>query len=92
MTKKPTLTRKRNPMPEYIREILLEKKLMRAYNARPPYQRNDYIRWIAHAKLEVTRKKRLNQNVTGTAKWRSLYEYGMETTEMIISYRLALLR
>jgi uncharacterized protein YdeI (YjbR/CyaY-like superfamily) len=34
---------------------------MDAYNARPPYQRNDYIGWLTRAKLEATRQKRLEQ-------------------------------
>lgn len=61
MKKKSTLMRRRNPMPAYIHKILLENKLTRAYRARPPYQRNDYLGWISRAKLEATRKKRLNQ-------------------------------
>lgn len=48
-------------MPAYMRSALTEKNLMKAYNARPPYQRNDYIWWINSAKLEITRTKRLNQ-------------------------------
>lgn len=50
-------------MPKFIRQLLLEKKLMAAYRARPPYQRNDYIGWIMRAKTEATRDKRLNQMV-----------------------------
>jgi uncharacterized protein YdeI (YjbR/CyaY-like superfamily) len=61
MKKGSTLTRKKNPMPVYIRKILVETKLTRSYQARPPYQRNDYLGWITRAKLEATRKKRLNQ-------------------------------
>jgi uncharacterized protein YdeI (YjbR/CyaY-like superfamily) len=34
---------------------------MEAYRNRPPYQRNDYLGWIARAKLEQTRQKRLAQ-------------------------------
>ncbi len=34
---------------------------MQAYEDRPPYQRNDYLAWIARAKREDTRRKRLNQ-------------------------------
>ena len=34
---------------------------MELYNDRPWYQRNDYIGWIARAKREVTRRKRLQQ-------------------------------
>lgn len=48
-------------MPAHVRKALMEQGLMKAYNARPPYQRNDYLAWISRAKLEVTRTKRLNQ-------------------------------
>jgi uncharacterized protein YdeI (YjbR/CyaY-like superfamily) len=48
-------------MPAHIRKALTQQGLMKAYNARPPYQRNDYLSWISRAKLEATRTKRLNQ-------------------------------
>jgi len=48
-------------MPKFMREALNKYKLMDAYNARPPYQRNDYIGWIQRAKREETKLKRLNQ-------------------------------
>jgi uncharacterized protein YdeI (YjbR/CyaY-like superfamily) len=50
-----------NPMPAFVRETLEAKRLMAAYEARPPYQRNDYIGWIARAKLPATQQKRLAQ-------------------------------
>ena len=53
--------RPRYPMPEYIREALESRGVMEAYNARPPYQRNDYIGWITRAKHIETQEKRLNQ-------------------------------
>jgi uncharacterized protein YdeI (YjbR/CyaY-like superfamily) len=34
---------------------------MSAYKARPPYQQNDYLGWIARAKREETRQRRLDQ-------------------------------
>ncbi len=46
-------------MPDFVRRALLERGLMEAYLARPPYQRNDYVGWIARAKLARTRDKRL---------------------------------
>ena len=55
------LKRPRHPMPEFVREALEARGLMDAYNARPPYQRNDYIGWITRAKREETKQKRLNQ-------------------------------
>ena len=53
--------RPRYEMPDYIREALSARGLIDAYRARPPYQQNDYIGWITRAKLEATKKKRLNQ-------------------------------
>jgi uncharacterized protein YdeI (YjbR/CyaY-like superfamily) len=58
---KPTLTRPINPMPAFVREALEAKGLVAAYEARPPYQRNDYLGWIARAKLPATQQKRLAQ-------------------------------
>ena len=54
-------TRPRYPMPDFIRDALNENNVMDAYQARPPYQRNDYIGWITRAKLEATKQKRLKQ-------------------------------
>jgi len=48
-------------MPKNIRALLLKHGLLKLYNARPPYQRNDYLGWISGAKLETTREKRINQ-------------------------------
>jgi len=39
--------RPRYPIPDYIRDALNQRGLMDAYRARPPYQQNDYIGWIA---------------------------------------------
>lgn len=55
------LKRPKNPMPPAVRDALNERGLMQAYLARPRYQQNDYLGWIAHAKLEATKTKRLNQ-------------------------------
>lgn len=56
-----TLKRPLNEMPGPVREALVERGLMDAYDARPPYQRNDYLGWIAKAKRAETRRKRLDQ-------------------------------
>ncbi len=48
-------------MPEFVFEALHARGLMAAYEARPPYQQNDYIGWITRAKREETVQKRLNQ-------------------------------
>ncbi len=53
--------RPRYPMPEDVLAALKERRLTGAYEARPPYQRNDYIGWISRAKRAETRSKRLNQ-------------------------------
>ncbi|GKY88894.1 YdeI/OmpD-associated family protein [Sinisalibacter aestuarii] len=55
------LRRALNPMPDDIAARLAETGLRAAYEARPPYQRNDYLGWIARAKRSETREKRLNQ-------------------------------
>jgi uncharacterized protein YdeI (YjbR/CyaY-like superfamily) len=55
------LTRTRLKMPDYIQKALTERKLMKAYRARPDYQQNDYLAWISRAKRDETRQKRLTQ-------------------------------
>ena len=53
--------RPRHPIPDFVREALEEHGLVEAYEARPPYQRNDYVGWITRAKREDTRQRRLAQ-------------------------------
>ena len=48
-------------MPEYLQEAMESAGLVEAYEARPPYQRNDYIGWIERAKREETRDRRVQQ-------------------------------
>ncbi len=55
------LKRPLQQMPDYVREALAARGLTAAYEARPPYQRNDYLGWIARAKREETRRRRLLQ-------------------------------
>lgn len=55
------LKREVYPMPSFVRDALVEKDLLTAYNNRPPYQRNDYIGWITRAKRKATVDKRLGQ-------------------------------
>ena len=55
------LTREIQPMPADIRDALESRNLTAAYEDRPPYQRNDYLAWIARARRPETRQKRLNQ-------------------------------
>ena len=56
-----SLTRPENPMPEDIAARLDAAGLAAAYAARPPYQRNDYLGWIARAKRPETRAKRIEE-------------------------------
>lgn len=56
-----TLKRPPNPMPDFVRAALDGAGLAARYEARPAYQRNDYLGWIAGAKREETRQKRLAQ-------------------------------
>jgi uncharacterized protein YdhG (YjbR/CyaY superfamily) len=53
--------RTRWPMPVLVKRSLQEAGLEKAYRERPPYQRNDYIGWIIHAKTPATQMKRLAQ-------------------------------
>lgn len=55
------LTRKKQKMPSFVKEALIKSKLMSEYNARPAYQKNDYLWWISSAKREMTKQKRLKQ-------------------------------
>lgn len=48
-------------MPDFVEEALVESRMMDAYLARPPYQRNDYLGWISRAKRDETIQKRLDQ-------------------------------
>lgn len=55
------LKRAIQPMPEDIRALPETEGLAARYAQRPAYQRNDYLGWIARAKLPQTRKKRVEQ-------------------------------
>lgn len=54
-----TLKRPSEPMPDFVESALDDRGLRDAYDARPPYQRNDYLRWINQAKRAETKQKRL---------------------------------
>lgn len=56
-----TLRRDLNPMPEEVLRALEARGLLDAYQARPAFQRNDYLGWIARARKLETRHKRLAQ-------------------------------
>jgi uncharacterized protein YdeI (YjbR/CyaY-like superfamily) len=55
------LKRELQPMPGFVKTALSKRKLTEAYEARPPYQRNDYLGWIAKAVGPETKQKRLEQ-------------------------------
>lgn len=57
----PRRPRPRYAMPGWVHAALEERGLMDAYEARPPYQRNDYLWWITTAKRESTKNRRLEQ-------------------------------
>jgi uncharacterized protein YdeI (YjbR/CyaY-like superfamily) len=48
-------------MPPFVEEALREHALWEAFQARPPYQRNDYMGWISKAKKLATQERRLAQ-------------------------------
>ena len=60
--------RERHHMPNDIAAALKSSGLRTDYNARPAYQRNDYIGWINRAKTSETRIKRLEQMLTELAQ------------------------
>ena len=55
------MKRPANPMSDAVATALDEARLREAYEARPWYQRNDYLGWIDRAKRPETRAKRLAQ-------------------------------
>ena len=55
--------RPRNPMPEDVRHALVAQVVEEDYAARPAYQRNDYLGWIARARTQDTRDRRIGQMV-----------------------------
>jgi len=51
-------------MPSNVLAALEAHGVMAAYEARPPYQRNDYIGWITRAKRDETRERRIAQMIS----------------------------
>lgn len=54
-------SRPAQPMPEDVRLAIEKRGVQADYDARPWYQRNDYLAWIARAKRADTRARRLAQ-------------------------------
>jgi hypothetical protein len=48
-------------MPGFVRGALAARKLTEAYEARPEYQKTDYLLWIEKAPLMAGKRKRLDQ-------------------------------
>ena len=57
------MVRPRHPMPPDVQAMLDERGVADDYRARPAYQRNDYLGWIAHAKRSDTRRRRIEQMI-----------------------------
>ena len=55
------LVRPPQPMSDLVRTALVRRDLVEQYQARPAYQRNDYLMWINKAKRAETMQKRLDQ-------------------------------
>lgn len=53
--------RPREPMIDLVADALEEHGLREAYDARPPYQRNDYLLWVKGAKKDETKRRRVEQ-------------------------------
>jgi hypothetical protein len=59
--RRPPRKRPLHPIPAYVRQALRAGRLWTRYQARPFYQRNDYIGWISRAVRADTRRRRLAQ-------------------------------
>ena len=62
------LKRPRYTMPDFVKEALVERGLIKAFQERPAYQQNDYLGWITRAKRQTTVEKRLNQMLDELAR------------------------
>lgn len=51
------------PIPDDVEQALDSAGALDSYKLRPPYQQNDYMRWIEKAKRGETRLKRINQMI-----------------------------
>jgi FKBP-type peptidyl-prolyl cis-trans isomerase (trigger factor) len=55
------LKRKSDEMPPHIKVALEERQVRADFDARPAYQRSDYLAWIVRAKEVRIQEKRLQQ-------------------------------
>jgi uncharacterized protein YdeI (YjbR/CyaY-like superfamily) len=60
--------RARMSMPSDVESALTKSGVRDDYDARPAYQRNDYLRWIEQAKTSDTRSRRLTQMLDELAR------------------------
>jgi uncharacterized protein YdeI (YjbR/CyaY-like superfamily) len=58
------MARPREAMPQDVAAALDMRALRSAYDARPPYQRNDWLIWINAAKRADTRNRRIAAMLT----------------------------
>lgn len=56
------------PIPGNVKAALAKRELLDAYHARPQYQRDEYLKWIATAAGETEKQKRLDQMVDELAR------------------------
>ena len=56
------------PMPGNVRGALAKQNLMDAFRARPDYQQNGYLKWIATASGPAAKQQRLDQMLDELAK------------------------
>ncbi|WP_426998924.1 YdeI/OmpD-associated family protein [Pseudarthrobacter sp. N5] len=61
------LSRPAQPMSQAVREALEQADLFAEYDARPAYQRNDYLAWIQRGQRPETRLRRLGQMIVEVA-------------------------
>jgi len=55
------LNKSAQPMPGNVKTALSKRTLMDTFRARPDYQQNDYLKWIATAAGPAAKEKRLQQ-------------------------------
>lgn len=60
---KSRLSRRIHPIPDDVATAIDNAGVLQDFLARPPYQQNDYVGWIARAKRDETREKRLQQMI-----------------------------